>query len=346
MPSIADRLLMKIWITILLSLFFIREGAAMEDQLSLDVISYEDFVQDAPQAIASLKSALHDKGIAGIKGIPGYREKVLEFIERARAFSALPEEIKEIYGRADGEMFLGYERGKERFQRADGSWVVDDLKVSYYGFIPDVVENKWPKEIDLKSSFIALGSVIKDVGEAVMHKIGLLAPNTGIYLDQPAQGLGRMLYYRKSTEGPADNPLWCGAHFDHGVFTALLPAFYFAEGQPIAEPREAGLFIRTKKEEDFKKIASEDPDVLLFQVGEFGQLAAHDAIRATEHCVRKAAGCVERYTMAFFFNPRMDAEIHSFSELATDSRYGAPVGGPCTYRHWNEGSFNRYLVGK
>ena len=89
---------------------------------------------------------------------------------------------------------------------------------------------------------------------------------------------------------------------------------------------------------------SNDPEVLLFQVGEFGQLATNDAIKATEHRVHKAEGSIERYTMALFFDAPMDTVIHSFSELTNDERYGGTPGAPCSYRKWHEGSFNRYLV--
>ncbi len=85
----------------------------------------------------------------------------------------------------------------------------------------------------------------------------------------------------------------------------------------------------------------------MFQVGEFGQLATDDAIRATEHRVHKAKGThVERYAMALFFNAPMETTIHSFSELTQDSRYGGMPGDLCTYQRWHEGSFNRYIVEK
>jgi isopenicillin N synthase-like dioxygenase len=333
-----------------LAMLFVHEGSALEceekiDVLSLDVISYEDFVQEAEDALSTLQRALHEKGIVGIRGVPGYKEKVLKFIQTAKEFSALPEEIKESYApnRSLGEMFLGYEKGKERFKRPDGRWVIDDLKVSYYAFVPDNSLNKWPLEVDLKTSFQDLGILMSDVGKSVMQKIGLLEPDTGITLEGIPQ-VGRMLYYRKSVEGAAENPFWCGSHFDHGMFTTLLPAFYFVDGEAVAEPIEAGLFVKTTKDGRFKKVVANDPDIMLFQVGEFGQLVTNDAIRATEHRVHKALGCVERYTMALFFSAPNKTIIHSFSELTKDARYGGVPGEACSYRKWEEESFNRYLV--
>lgn len=315
------------------------------EYLALDIISYNDFISDDLQALQTLGKALHEKGIVGIKGVPGYQEKLFKYIESARLFSALPEDIKDRYApNYDlGDTFLGYEKGKEKFMRPDGTWVVDDLKVSFYGFVPEIPQNKWPREIDLKTPFQDIATMLSDMGQTVMQKIGLIGSNTGIYLDQTAH-LGRLLYYRKSVETSFDNPFWCGAHFDHGMFTSLLPAFYFSDGEAIPEPLEAGLFVKTASEGVFKKVVADDTDVMLFQVGEFGQLVTDDGIKATEHRVHKALGAVERYTMALFFLAPPDTTIYSHSELTYDSRYPGGPDAPCTYQTWADNSFNRYIV--
>lgn len=311
--------------------------------LELDVIHYEKLIQADPKTLELLDKALHEKGIVGVRGVPGYREKHEQFIKSAREFSALPEAAKERYqpNSALGEIFLGYETGKEKFQRPNGDWVVDDLKTSYYAFIPDTAKNKWPVEVNLQEPFEALGELMAEVAKKIMYKIGLLRDLTGRDIEEDSI-VGRMLYYRKGD--CHENPYWCGAHFDHGVFTAILPAVYFVNGKHIPEPIEAGLFIRTSESAPFKKVVAEDLDVMLFQVGEFGQLIRDDAIRATEHRVHKASGAVERYTFAVFINASMDVPIYSQSVLTNDTRYGAQAGQACTYRHWHEASFQRYIV--
>lgn len=255
----------------------------------------------------------------------------------------LPEDLKESYkpNRDLGETFLGYESGKEKFKRLDGTWIIDNLKTSYYAFIPDNSKNKWPSEVDLKTPFEDLGQTMAKMGEELMYKIGLLGKDTGLYLEGEAC-IGRMLYYRKSKQ--EGNPQWCGAHFDHGLFTVLLPAVYFVNGIQVKEPIEAGLFVRTSQNEPFKKVIADDLDVMMFQVGEFGQLVKNDAIRATEHRVDKPNSAIERYTFAVFYNAPMDLPIYSKSVLANDERYGAKIGEACTYRHWHEESFKRYIV--
>ena len=206
------------------ALLFASIGVA-EEILILDVISYEAFIQDDPEALGVLEKALYEKGIVGIRGVPGYKEKVEAFVNRSRAFSSLPEEIKEKYAPNHdlGETFLGYERGKEKFKRPDGKWVIDDLKNSYYAFVPENLANKWPVEVDLRSPFQDLGTLMSTLGKMVMEKIDLIGPRVGIDLGDTPQ-VGRMLYYQKSGDTYADNPYWCGAHFDHGMFTVLTPS--------------------------------------------------------------------------------------------------------------------------
>lgn len=320
--------------------FMIVEAAEI---LELDIISYEGLIQGDIETLQVLDRALHEKGIVGIRSVPGYNEKYEKFIETAREFSALPEEVKERYkpSRVLGETFLGYEVGKEKFQRAEGEWVVDDLKTSYYAHVPDNTKNKWPLEVDLRGPFDALGGLMAATGELIMYKIGLLGSSTGFYLENEAC-IGRMLYYRKSNHD--GNPYWCGAHFDHSLFTAILPAVYFVSGEQIPEPEEAGLFVRISEETPFKKVIANDMNVMMFQVGEFGQLVKDDGIRATEHRVHKAFGAIERYTLAVFYNAPMDMPIYSKSILTKDARYGAQVGEACTSRHWHEASLKRYLV--
>jgi isopenicillin N synthase-like dioxygenase len=317
-------------------------GALQSEELSLQVLSYDLFMQEDASTLECLQKALYEDGIVGIRGVPGYAEKMAQFIEQARAFAALPEEVKEQYApnRERGDLFLGYEKGKERFQRPDGKWVVDDLKVSYYAFVPDHPNNHWPVETELQQGYLELGNLMLGMGKAVMEKLGLIGTTTGIFLDDIPH-VGRMLYYLKSGDTRQDNPLWCGAHFDHGLFTVITPASYFEEDKQIDEPHEAGLFVNVRGE--FKKVTA-DPTILMFQVGEFAQLVTNDGIRATEHRVEKASGLVERYALALFFDTPPDTTIRSMSTLTQDPRYGGAAGTPCTYQRWHEESFKRYIV--
>ena len=325
---------MNICLKMICATLFCASGFA---QFTLDVIPYEDLESGNT---TELKKALFEKGIVGVRGIPGYRETYDQFIEAARTFASLDEEAKERCApdREAGDLFLGYERGKERFKTPSGEWVIDDLKVSFYALVPYSPHNKWPQEIDLETPYQEMGQLMAEMGKKVTAAIGL--PIDFSHITQT----GRMLHYCKDTRSEINNPYWCGEHFDHSAFTALLPASYYKDGTKIDEPAEAGLFVKPTSGTRFEKVVGIDDDVMLFQVGEFGQLASNDAIRATKHRVHKAMGAIERFTMALFFDAPMDTVIHSTSVLTEDSRYSGSAGDPCSYQHWHEESFKRYLV--
>lgn len=320
----------------------ICQGTGKSEILELDIVSYDDFVRQDAEALQLLKKALHEKGIVGIRGIPGYQEKVQNYIETARKFYSLPEEVKDSYApnHEIDSTFLGYERAKEKFIGPDGNWVNDYLKASYYAWIPDRFDNKWPTEMDLKTAFQDLGMLMAQMGESVMRAVELIGPRTGISLDGIPR-LGRMIYYGKSSDSLAqNNPYWCGNHYDHSMLTTLIPGFYFVDGKAVAEPEEAGLFVKLNSDGIYRKVVA-NPDVLMFQVGEFGQLATNDEIQATEHRVHKVEGNVERYSMAVFADAPLDAVVYSTSVVTRDARYGGKAGDPCSYRHWNDESYKR-----
>ena len=331
---------MKVFALFLLSLSFVCGGNI--EILDLDVITYQDLVSSDPEAMDQMRNALHHKGVIGVRGVPGYREKAKKLIDTARIFYSFPEEVKMQYVPKKGN-FLGYGKGVENFKRPDGRWVVDDLKASFYSIIPNVPGNQWPKEIDLETPLRSVASLMSDTAKMIMLEVGMIGETKKIQVDD-VRHVSRMLHYKKCGDSHIENPYWCGNHFDHSMLTALLPASYFVDGKQISEPIEAGLFVRKKGGSTYKKVIANDPEVMLFQSGEFGQLATDDAITATEHYVQKAAGNIDRYTLVLFTEPNVDVEIESYSVLTEDSRYNGTAGSPCTYGHWHEASLDRYKV--
>lgn len=311
--------------------------------MKIDIVAYSDLHQ--PQSRALLASALRDKGIVGIQGIPEFEQKSADYINAIRAFSALPEDVKQHYApkREAGET-EGYELGAEWFKNSQGEWQIDDKKASYYAWVPNQTKNRWPTEVNLRDPYLAVASLIFSVGKEVLQATGLLENMATIHADD-LTGHGRMLHYHKVGDATYENPDWCGAHLDHGVLTALMPAYYFRDGQPIQEPDEAGLFIMPTGSDTFEKTYA-DQSVLLFQTGEFGQIISNDHIRATRHIVKKAKGDIERYTLAIFLDPPNTLVTRSNSVLTQDERYqtNQNVEGDIEYGKWASASYERYLA--
>ncbi len=311
--------------------------------MELDVISYDDLRANDLKAKKKLEQALLQKGIVGIRDVPQFEMTARTYIYTARKFSSLSEHIKQQYkpNRDSGDT-EGYELGAEWFKNQNDEWQIDDKKASFYAFVPDQTRNKWPKEVDLKTAYLALGKLIFDAGKHVLNAVGL---NEATGLDHNLlTGYGRMLHYHKESDATNANPDWCGAHFDHSVFTGLIPAYYFRDGKEIDEPEEAGLFITPSEGGDFEKIYASDKSVLLFQVGEFGQLASNDRIKATRHRVKKALGNIERFTFALFYSAFDDIFIQPRSILTQDKRFiqCALADGRISYRNWATASFEGY----
>jgi len=314
--------------------------------MKLDIISYNDLIAaNNTNTITQLKSALLSKGIVGIRGVPEFENKSRAYIHAARAFSSLDAAIKQQYTpNRDAGHTEGYELGAEWFKNKNGQWQVDDKKASFYAFVPDQVKNCWPLEVDLKTAYLALGELIFNTGKVLLNIIGL-NDKIGLHHDKLV-GYGRMLHYHKESDATNENPDWCGAHLDHGVFTGLIPAYYYRDGFEIDEPDEAGLYIVPSDGHQFEKINASEKDVLLFQVGEFGQLISNDGIKATKHMVRKARGQIERFTFALFYSADDNTIIKSHSTLIHDERYALHQcpDGSISYDKWQKASFDRYRV--
>jgi len=312
--------------------------------MELDIISYQDLINPKKTiAHENLESALLHKGVVGIRGVPEFEAKTRAYINAVRQFCALNEVIKKKYApNRDVGDTMGYEIGAEWFQDSAGEWKIDDKKASYYAFVPDRTGNKWPHEIDIKTHYLTLGELIFTIGKMVLDIVGINA-NNGIMHDQFI-GSGRMLHYHKDNLNCEKDTSWCGAHFDHGVFTGLIPAYYFQDGQEVDEPSESGLYIAPSNSNEFVKIDAADKSVLLFQAGEFGQLILNDRIRATQHLVKRAKYGIERFSFALFYSLTNDVVIKSNSVLTSDSRYANNQckKGFVTYGDWHAASFERY----
>lgn len=302
--------------------------------MKLNTYSYHQLF--SAKTIQSLSLDLLNNGIVAISHVPNFQETCRNYINAARAFSSLAENIKQQYApNRDAGITQGYELGAEKFKDDQGNWQIDNKKASFYAYVPDNQTNVWPKEIDLQTHYLALGQLIFETGKLLHRAIGLDCEN--LY------GNGRMLHYQNKSPSAA-NSNWCGAHYDHGLLTGLIPAYYFMDGQEIEEPNDAGLHVLPTNSEHFFKVDATDKSILFFQVGEFAQLISNDRMKATKHFVKNTNEPIERFTFALFFNPNEDMIINTQSQLKIDERYfnNQFVDGSISYKKWADASYARY----
>ncbi len=308
-------------------------GLALSRDLEVTTITYGQLTAQDPDSIGRLSSALQRDGAVAISHVPNFSEQRQAYFEAAIAFSGLSAEEKAHVaagGVGDTYSYLGYDIGAERYA---GSEHADVTKASYYSVfdpnVPDFPHNKWPEGVPLKPAFLELAKTIHSVGVLLAQSVD---PESAKSLTKPgAQGFGRMLHYTPCEEAD-QNPFWCGEHTDHSFITGLVTAEYRVDGKKVDQPPGAGLEIRVG---DVYQRALTDPDSILFQVGEVGELMTNGKMVATKHRVNKPNPKVEglaRHTLAIFIDPPMDEPIHSTSELAeTDARY---VDG-MTFNDWH-----------
>ena len=313
--------------------------------MKLDIFAYADLLNPNNLTVReNIEHALLRKGIIGLSHVPQFETLSRHYVEAARAFSTLPENVKQQYTpNRDAGDTEGYEIGVEWFQDNNGKWKIDDKKASFYAYIHNNYnKNKWPAEYDLKTPYLALGQLIFSATRVLLDALQL---NESLGMDlNKLVGLGRLLHYCKEGDHTNDNPDWCGAHFDNGVMTGLMPAYYFREGKEIIEPAEAGLYIIPHGSQQFQKVHVPDKSVLLFQVGDFGQLMSDDRINATKHIVKKTPGNIERFAFALFTDPSHDTIVYPRSRLTQDARYlhNRAEDGGITYRQWQLASYAQY----
>jgi isopenicillin N synthase-like dioxygenase len=310
--------------------------------MKLDIIAYNDIATlESNRVLADkIDTILRAKGIIGISGVPGFVARSQAYMKAAREFAALETSVKEQYTpKRDEGLTEGYELGAEWFKNATGEWQIDDKKASYYAWVPDKPVNVWPTEVDLQTAYQALGQLMLDTGSLLLGALGI-SDVLGLKREQ-WQGYGRYLHYQKAGNETEANSEWCGAHFDHCALTALMPAHYFRNGVEIDEPSEAGLHILPSGESDYVKIEASDKSLLLFQIGEFSQVASNDRIKATKHLVKKAHGDIERFAFALFFDAPYEATVKSTSTLAANPRYMSSQSedGFVTYGDWSKATY-------
>lgn len=313
--------------------------------MNLDVFSYHDVQGLAHNhaLAAELNAVLKNKGIMGVSHVPNFVECSQAYVSAVRKFVQLPEAVKKQYAPdRDKGVTEGYELGAEWFQNEANEWQMDDKKASFYAHIADHKDNVWPKELDLKTPYLELGNLMRTTAILLLDAMGITKA-FGLSGDD-WKGYGRMLHYQKVGTATDSNTNWCGAHFDHGAFTCLMPARYFRNEVEIEEPDEAGLHVVPTGARDFVKVHAPDKSILLFQVGEFLQLASNDRIAATKHLVRKAQGDIERIALATFIDPPDHIRMSSTSVLAKDERFSANLDANHTtsYGDWARSSYERY----
>ena len=270
---------------------------------SIASVSLRDSDRDPEAFAAAIGGSFERYGFAVVSdhGIPA--DLISRAEDKAKAFFALPEEVKRRYHVAGG----GGARGYTPFgvETAKGATAYDLKEFWHVGrelppghpFEPMMPRNVWPDEVaSFRATFLELFAAFDRAGarllEAIARHLGL-APDFFVDTVRDGNSVLRLLHYPPV---PGDGPnVRAGAHEDINTITLLLGA------------EEAGLQLLDRNGEWLPVTPREGE--LVVNVGDMLQRLTNRVLKSTSHRVvnppPERRG-VSRYSMPFFLHFRPD----------------------------------------
>ncbi|MFN3924132.1 MAG: isopenicillin N synthase family dioxygenase [Pseudarthrobacter sp.] len=266
----------------------------------------------SPDFIGQLRYATHNVGffqITGYGAAPGQPEQLLDTIRR---FFSLPLEERLKLDNRLSPHFRGYTRmGTEVTQgRADAREQIDYSPERQP--VTDYPEdqpfwllqgpNLWPDESfpELRPVAMAWAELMSAVGMELLRGIAASLQLPEDYFEEPFQGspawMGKLVHYVGGVvEAAGDQGV--GSHADYGFVTLLLQDDV---GGLEVLPPGAAAWVPVEPL----------PGALVVNLGEMLEVATEGYLAATIHRVQAPPPGVDRYSVPFFWSPRLDAVIH------------------------------------
>ena len=272
-------------------------------------VSLADADRDPDAFAAKIGCSFEEYGFAviGDHGIPD--ELIHRAEDKAKAFFALPDEVKRKYHIPGGGGARGYTPfGIETAKGASAHdlkefWHVGRELPHGHPFRAHMGDNVWPTEVPgFKDTFLELYETFDRTGLKILKAIArFLKIDEDYFIDTVRDGnsVMRLLHYPPIVGEPGSN-VRAGAHEDINTITLLLGA------------EEAGLELLTR---DGRWIpVSSMPGELVVNIGDMLQRLTNGVLRSTTHRVVNPAPerrGRSRYSMPFFLHFRSDFLIEA-----------------------------------
>ncbi|MFE2428747.1 isopenicillin N synthase family dioxygenase [Streptomyces sp. NPDC059373] len=265
-----------------------------------------------PQARARLRaelhSAAHDVGFFQLTGHGVTPEETDALWSVIRAFFALPEADRLAIGNLESPHFRGYTRIGDEHTGGSPDWRDQlDIGAERPPHIPGPGEppywwlegpNQWPAALpELRERALAWIDRLSAVANRLLHELlaSIGAPEDFYdyaFADEPHLHL-KMVRYPGSA--PSGDGQGVGAHKDYGFLTLLL------------QDEVGGLQVE-RADGRFHEVPPL-PGAFVVNLGELLEVATDGYLKATNHRVVSPPGGRERFSVPFFYNPRLDARI-------------------------------------
>ncbi|MGI8611447.1 MAG: isopenicillin N synthase family dioxygenase [Sphingomicrobium sp.] len=276
---------------------------------SVASVSLQDAEREPDAFAQKLGRSFEEYGFAIIAGHGIPDELIDEAEEKAKAFFALPEEVKRKYhvpggGGARGYTPFGIETAKgAKAHDLKEFWHVGRELAPGHPFRGHMGDNIWPEEIaSFRDTFLKLYDTFDRTGLKILKAIArFLKIDEDYFIDTVRDGNSvlRLLHY-PPIEGEPGSNVRAGAHEDINTITLLLGA------------EEAGLELLTR---DGRWIpVSPRPGELVVNIGDMLQRLTNGLLRSTTHRVANPPPerrNRSRYSMPFFLHFRSDFLIEA-----------------------------------
>ncbi|MHC6595145.1 isopenicillin N synthase family dioxygenase [Arthrobacter sp. C152] len=264
-----------------------------------------------PEFIEQLRHATHDVGFFQVTGYGGSPNQAEHLLDVVRRFFELPLEERMKLDNRLSPHFRGYTRmGTEVTQgRADAREQIDysPERAPVKDYPADQPywllqgPNLWPDDAfpELKPAAMAWAGLMSEVGMELLRAIAVSLQQPEDYFDEPFRDapawMGKLVHYVGGVVEEAGDQ-GVGSHADYGFVTLLL------------QDDVGGLEVLPPGATEWLPV---EPlrGALVVNLGEMLEVATEGYLAATIHRVQAPPPGVDRYSVPFFWSPRLDAEI-------------------------------------
>ncbi|MFK4223981.1 isopenicillin N synthase family dioxygenase [Streptomyces sp. NPDC019890] len=257
---------------------------------------------------AQLHSAAHDVGFFQLTGHGVTDAETTALTTAMRAFFALPEADRLAIDNVNSPHFRGYTRTGDERTGGSMDWRDQlDIGAERPVRVPGPGEpgywwlegpNQWPAALpELRPAALAWIDRLSGVAHKLLTELltAIGAPPDfydDVFGDRAHLHLKLVRYPGSAAEGGGQG---VGAHKDYGFLTLL------------QQDRIGGL--QVEREDGAFHDVPPLPGAFVVNLGELLEVATNGYLKATNHRVVSPPGATERFSVPFFYNPRLDARI-------------------------------------
>lgn len=275
--------------------------------MSVTALPVIDARADPDALREGLREAAHEVGFCYLTGHGVPETLVGKVLATARRLFALPQADKDAIAMVHSPHFRGYTRLGGELTRGEVDWReqidVGPQRPSIGGTgKPDYLwlqgPNQWPAALpELPGVIAEWDAALSRVARTLLRHWAVSLGSPPDVFDAAFAGAPATLIKVIRYPAPTAGAQGVGAHKDSGVLTLLL-----------AEPGSRGLQVRLPDSGQWIEVPPLD-GAFVVNIGELLEVATSGYLRATEHRVNLQFPAVERLSVAYFFNPRLDARI-------------------------------------